>query len=119
QGNDEARLTDTKEGDFFFDGAIQHLSHLILDLAEWYDETYSERVQYMFRSNPTPSTGNEDQFMDGGGPAFLTADFQGRDDALHNATAIDTFEGKRRMGHLSALHRSSRTSKGTAMHIRM
>ncbi len=119
QGNDEARFTNTEEGDYFFDGTIQHLSHMILDLAEWYDETYSERVQYMFRSNPIPSTGNADQFVGGGGPTFLVADFQGRDDAVHNATAVNTFEGKRRMGHLSALHRSSRTSKGTPLHIRM
>jgi len=119
QGNEEARFTDTKAGDYFFDGAIQHLSHLILDLAEWYDETYSERVQYMFRSNPIPSIGKADQFVDGGGPTFLAANFQGREDALHNATAADTFEGKRRMGHLAALHRSSRTSKGTPLHIRM
>jgi len=119
RGNDEARFTDTKARDYFSDGAIQHLSHLILDLADWYDETYSERVQYMFRSNPIPSTGNADQFLDGGGPAFLPARFQGREDATHNAMGVNTFEGKRRMGHLSALHRSSRTSMGTATHIRM
>ena len=119
QGSEEARFTNTSASDYFYDGAIQHLSHLILDLAEWYDEMYSERVQYMFRSNLIPSTGNPDQFVDGGGPTFLAADFQGREDALHNATAVDTFEGKRRMGHLAALHRSSRTSKGTPLHIRM
>ncbi len=119
QGNDEARFTDTGAGDYFFNGSIQHLSHLILDLAEWYDETYAERVQYMFRSNPIPSTGNSDQFTDSGGPSFLAAPFQGRDDALQNASGVETFEGKRRMGHLAALHRSSRTSKGTAIHIRM
>lgn len=119
QGNGEARFTDTREGDYFFDGSIQHLSHLILDLAEWYDETYAERVQYMFRSNPIPSEGEDDQFSEGGGPAFLKADFQGREDALHNALGVDTFEGERRMGHLAALHRSSRTARGTAIHIRM
>ena len=80
QGSEEARFTNTSASDYFFDGAIQHLSHLILDLAEWYDEMYSERVQYMFRSNPIPSTGNPDQFVDGGGPTFLAADFQGRED---------------------------------------
>ena len=119
QGNDEARFTDTRTGDYFFDGSIQHLSHLILDLAEWYDETYAERVQYMFRSNPIPSIGNADEFTDGGGPAFLKAQFQGREDALHNALGVDTFEGERRMGHLAALHRSSRTARGTPIHIRM
>src|SRR5437867_9892884 len=51
QGNGEARFTNTQAGDYFVNGSIQHLSHVILDLAAWYDETYSERVQYMFRSN--------------------------------------------------------------------
>ena len=87
QGNEDARFTDTTEGDYFFDGSIQHLSHLVLDLAEWYDESYLERVQYMFRSNPAPSAGNEDQYTDGGGPAFLEAKFQGKGDALKNARA--------------------------------
>jgi len=119
QGNDEARFTDMRAGGYFFDGSIQHLSHLVLDLAEWYDETYAERVQYMFRSNPIPAPGEDDQFTDGGGPAFLDAPFQGREDALHNALGVDTFEGERRMGHLAALHRSSRTARGTGIHIRM
>lgn len=119
QGNDEARFTTATQGHYFFNGSIQHLSHLILDLEEWYDETYAERVQYMFRSNPIPAEGNEDQFTDGGGPAFLDAPFQGREDALHNALGVDTFEGERRMGHLAALQRSSRTAGGTALHIRM
>ena len=119
QGNGEARFTNTQAGDYFVNGSIQHLSHVILDLAAWYDETYSERVQYMFRSNPKPATAAADEFTDGGGPAFLETKFAGRQDALDNARGIGTSKNEHRMGHLTALHRSSRTSAGTAIHIRM
>jgi len=122
QGNASARFTATQPGDYFANGAIQHLSHVILDLVEFYadpDEPFTERVQYMFRSNPIPSTGNADQFADGGGPSFLDNVFQGADDALRNAQAIATFQGEHRMGHLAALQRSSRAADGTPVHIRM
>ncbi len=122
QGNASARFTDTDSGDYFFNGAIQHLSHLIQDLEQFYDvrdEPFTERVQYMFRSNPIPTTGNANQFANGGGPAFLDNIFQGSDDAFRNAAAINTFQGKHRMGHLAALHRSSRAADGTPIHIRM
>jgi hypothetical protein len=104
------------------------LSHVIEDLAQFYaepsaadaeGEPFTERVQYMFRSNPIPSTGNTDQFNDGGGPAFIANTFQGTGDAAANAEAIDTFEGEPRLGHLSCLQRSSRAADGTPMHIRM
>jgi hypothetical protein len=81
-------------------------------------ETFTERVQYMFRSNPLPSHGNTDQFTNGGGPAFLDNVFQGVYDAYYNATG-QTETGERRLGHLSCLHRSSRASDGTPIHIRM
>ncbi len=122
QGNASARFTTTVAGDYFFDGAIQHLSHLIQDLGQFYDrrdEPFTERVQYMFRSNPIPSVGNRDQFTGGGGPAFLANAFQGTGDAQRNAAAINTFQGKHRMGHLPALQRSSRAADGTPIHIRM
>lgn len=121
QGNASARLTTAKAGDYFADGSIQHLSHNIEDLPQFYadDEPFTERCQYMFRSNPIPSVGNDDQFTDGGGPAALPNLFQGADDALRNAQAINTFEGAPRMGHLSALQRSSRAADGTPVHIRM
>jgi len=66
QGNSSARFTDTKPGDYFFDGSIQHLSHVIQDLQQFYanKEPFTERCQYMFRSDPIPSTGNQDQFKD-------------------------------------------------------
>jgi len=122
QGNASARFTDTDSGDYFFNGAIQHLSHLIQDLEQFYDardEPFTERVQYMFRSNPIPTTGNANQFANGGGPAFLDNIFQGSGDAFRNAAAINTFQGKHRMGHLAALQRSSRAADGTPIHIRM
>jgi len=126
-GNSSARLTTAAAGDYFDNGAIQHLSHVIQDLPQFYalpsaddpeGETFLERVQYMFRSNPIPSHGNADQFTDGGGPAFLDNVFGGVNDAFFNATG-QTEEGERRIGHLSALQRSSRASDATPIHIRM
>ncbi|HKD73881.1 MAG TPA: hypothetical protein VKB76_00245, partial [Ktedonobacterales bacterium] len=124
-GNDSSRLTTARHGDYFANGSIQHLSHDIQDLAQFYSNTsadpepFTERCQYMFRSNPIPSVGNTDQYTDGGGPAYIDNTFQGPDDALHNAQAINTFNGEHRMGHLSALQRSSRAADGTPVHIRM
>jgi hypothetical protein len=112
-GNSSAHLTTAQPGDYFDNGAIQHLSHVIEDLAQFYEtpqqdpqgegEPFTERVQYMFRSNPIPSTGNSDQFNDGGGPAYF----------------INTFQGEHRLGHLTCLHRSSRAADSTPIHIRM
>jgi hypothetical protein len=127
-GNSSARLTTARAGDYFDNGSIQHLSHVIQDLAQFYalpsstdteGEPYTERVQYMFRSNPIPSTGNSNQFNNGGGPAYLPNVFQGANDAANNARAINTFQGEHRMGHLSGLQRSSRAADGTPIHMRM
>jgi len=114
-GNASARITTAKRGDYFDTGSIQHLSHVIEDLEQFYlgQQTYLERVQYMFRSNPPPSYGFKDQFAAGGGPACLDNHFKGVLDARDNA------RGTHRMGHLCALQRSSRSADGTAMHIRM
>jgi hypothetical protein len=125
QGNETARFTATARGDYFFNGSIQHLSHVILDLGQFYGgdeaggEPYTDRVQYMFRSSPIPSVGAKDQYTDGGGPAFLANAFQGADDAERNAAAINTFDKKPRLGHVAALQRSSRAKDGTPIHIRM
>ena len=127
-GNSSARLTTANPGDYFDNGSIQHLSHVIEDLAQFYarpsatdatGEPFTERCQYMFRSNPIPSVGNSDQFNNGGGPAYFPNAFQGAGDASNNAQAIGTFQGEHRMGHLSALQRSSRAADGTPVHIRM
>jgi hypothetical protein len=133
QGNASLRLTTAQAGDYLADAAVQHLSHVLLDLEQFYrlpdpratterdrmGEPYSERVQYMFRSNPPPSMGYEDQFSDGGGPAFIPNTYAGPADALANAIGRDTVQGQNRMGHLCGLHRSSRAPDGTPAHIRM
>jgi hypothetical protein len=121
QGNGSASLTDTSDGDYFYNGSIQHLSHVIQDLKAFYgrNETYTERMQYMFRSTGELSKGYSDQFHQGGGPAFVDNVYLGADDAVHNAMGLNTQDGKRRMGHLTALQQSSRAQDGTPMHIRM
>jgi hypothetical protein len=128
-GNPSARLTTARPGDYFDNGGIQHLSHVIEDLAQFYarpsssdpgGEPFTERVQYMFRSNPIPSTGNpNDQFTNSGGPSIFDNVFQGTGDAANNAQAINTFQGEHRLGHLSCLHRSSRAPDTTPIHVRM
>ncbi len=129
QGNSSARVTNASPGDYFANGSIQHLSHVILDLDQFYlgdadeprdeDETFLERVQYMFRSTPPPTRGFADQFTDGGGPAFLPNEFKGVDDAARGARGIGTPNRDHRLGHLAALQRSSRAADGTPIHIRM
>jgi hypothetical protein len=128
-GNGSARLTSAKAGDYFDNGAVQHLAHDILDMAQFFDldaagtpgddGTFLERVQYMFRSTPPPSQGNSDQFTNGGGPAFLDNVFQGTGDAAISAQGIGTPGNEHRMGHLSTLQRSSRAADSTPIHIRM
>jgi hypothetical protein len=120
-GTSTAHLTTSFPGQYFDNGAIQHLSHNIEDLQQFYanDEPFTERCQYMFRSDPIPSLGNNNQFSNGGGPAYIDNVFQGTDDAQKNAAAVNTFNGQHRMGHLAALQRSSRAADGTPLHIRM
>ncbi|MFJ6479675.1 hypothetical protein ACIQK6_05910 [Streptomyces sp. NPDC091682] len=122
-------LTTAKSGSYFDHGAVQQLSHVLMDLQQFYgvddagvpgdDASFTERVQYMFRSTPPPSPGNADQITDGGGPAFLPNTFQGTDDALLSAQGRGTPDGERRIGHLSCLQRSSRTADGRPLHVRM
>jgi hypothetical protein len=113
-GNASARLTTARRGDYFDTGSIQHLSHVIQDLEFFYDktgdlndgeeETFLERVQYMFRSTlPLVSEGNEDQFTDGGGPSCLPNKFLGRGNAAEDAQGLNTEDNEHRIGHVSAL----------------
>jgi len=120
EGTASVRFTSAVAGDYFAGGSIQHLSHMILDLGQWYadDQPYLERVQQMFRSNPPPATGYADQFAEGGGPVFLANVFKGRDDARQNAIGEQTLDGTRRIGHSSALQRASRAADGTPFHVR-
>jgi hypothetical protein len=118
-GNASALLTTARSGDYFDNGSIMHLSHVIEDLGQFYSEPYVERVQFMFRSNPVPAFGTPEQYPDGGGPSFLQNTFQGTGDATNNASAVNTFGGQHRLGHLTALQRSSRAADTTPLHIRV
>jgi hypothetical protein len=148
-GNSSAVLTSAKAGDYFDNGSIAHFSHVILDMFAFLatpsqesaavggGEPFTERVQYMFRSNQLgttdglPSDGNSDQFTNGGGPAFINNVFQGTGTALaaaqdsagqftaNNETLNATFTGLPRIGHEAALQEFSRASDGTPLHIRM
>jgi hypothetical protein len=118
-GTESAHLTSARPGDYFDRASIMHLSHVIEDLGQYYSEPYTERVQFMFRSDPIPSLGNPDQFTNGGGTAFLQNVFQTPDDASNNAAAVNTFAAQRRAGHLAGLQRSSRAPDTTPLHVRV
>jgi hypothetical protein len=134
-GNNSSRLTTAVAGDYFANGSIQHLSHVILDMLQFFDmdsatatpgadAVFTERVQYMFHSPPI-NRGNTDQLTDGGGPAFLPNENRGVNYARQTAQGIGTDidpatgQGEHRLGHLSTLQRSSRAADGTPVHIRM
>ncbi len=120
-GNPDATLTTAQRGAYFARASIQHLSHVILDLEQFYErpqETYTRRVAEMFTANPVPSHGYPDQFTDGGGPAFLPNVFEGPNAARYEAEAHNTFDGQPHVGHMSGLQRSSRTVNGIPIHIR-
>jgi hypothetical protein len=146
-GNSSAKLTDAQPGSYFDNGSIAHFSHVIEDLYQFYatpnqdsrhpdGEPFTERCQYMFRSNQLgtpsgiPAPGNTDQFTNGGGPAFINNAFQGTNAAMlgaqdtagtfapGNQTLSATFTGLPRIGHEAALQRVSRATDGTPLHIR-
>ena len=134
-GADGIHFTTARPGDYFGLGSLQHLSHDILDMAQFFDlnaraapgsdGTFLERVQYMFRADPPPSMGRAaSQFLDGGGPAFIANDFKGFGDAARSAAGIGTLpdpvtgKPQHRMGHISTLQRSSRTADGRPIHVR-
>jgi hypothetical protein len=146
-GNSSAVLTSAVAGDYFDNGSIAHFSHDIEDLYQFYatpgqdprhsdGEPFTERCQYMFRSNQLgtpngiPAAGNSDQFTNGGGPAFINNAFQGTSAAFDgardsagtftpaNATLNATFTGEGRIGHEAALQQLSRAADGTPLHIR-
>jgi hypothetical protein len=127
-GNPSARLTTARPGDYFDNGGVQHLSHVILDMRQFFDldannvpgedAVFTERVQYMFHS-PAINPGNADQLTDSGGPAFLPNQNRGPNYARQTAQGIGTEDNEHRIGHLSTLQRSSRAADGTPVHIRM
>jgi hypothetical protein len=148
-GSSHAKLTTANPGDYFDNGSIAHFSHDIEDLYQFYQtaaqdptggggEPYTERIQYMFRSNNVafgfqglPAQPNSDEFTNGGGPAFVNNVFTGTDAARQGAIDANgaatqtintdpnkTFGGQQRIGHNVALQQSSRAADGTPLHIR-
>ncbi len=146
-GTASAHLTTARAGDYFDNGSIQHLSHVIDDLEQFYSvdgtdsdepETFSERIQYMFRSKtPAGAPGlpfpqdPDDAFTNGGGlgapagnltaqqqSAFLPNQFLGPNDQATNFDPSVTDHQKYRVGHLAGLQRSTRAADGTPLHIR-
>lgn len=130
-GGHGIRLSTAKPGSYFDNGAIQHLSHVLLDLRQFYldgrdpdegdvREPFDERIQYMFESPSQVAEDPGDPFTDGGGPrnlgtrgAFLPNVFRGAGYARQSAEQFG------RMGHISQLHRSGRTADGRPIHLRI
>ena len=128
-GNSSARLTAARRGDYFDNGSVQHLSHVVLDMLQFFDMpsasarpgaagTFAERVQYMFHAPPI-AEGYQNPYADGGGPALLPNDDRGPAYATYTAQGIGTIAGEHRMGHLSCLQRVSRAADNTPIHLRM
>ena len=141
-------LTTALPGDYFDNGAIQHFSHDLDDLEQFYNtdpnkftgaEPFSERVQYMFSSRkadgshalPFPEDPN-DPFTNGGGLGAPTGDLATQqqsafllDFTLGPNAIFQNFDPavlptqKLRVGHEFALQRSSRAPDGTPLHMRM
>ncbi len=121
-GDRSASLTTARGHDYFSHGSIMHLSHVIMDLEQFYEkptETYVQRVSEMFSAEPPPRPGNADQFTNGGGPAFIPNLATGTEQAQREAEGGSNFDGQPHLGHTPALQRSSRAPDRTPMHIRM
>jgi hypothetical protein len=129
-GGHGIKLTNAQPGNYFDNGAIQHLSHVLLDLEQFYlngrdpaegdaREPFSERIQYMF-TVPAAMQEADDPYLDGGGPrnlgtrgAFVRNVFQGAGAAREHAIQFA------RIGHNDGLHRSGRTADGRPIHLRI
>jgi hypothetical protein len=103
-GNSSASLTDAFSSDYLGQGGVQHFSHDIEDLFQFYalkgqdarhpdGEDAPERLMYMFRANQIGTTNGlpspfnaTDPFTNGGCPAFVNNKFQGANDATLDAT---------------------------------
>ncbi|MGH2864062.1 MAG: DUF7405 family protein [Solirubrobacteraceae bacterium] len=120
-GNLSARLSTARRGDYFDYGSIQHLSHVIQDLEQFYErpgETYERREAEMFSADPPPRTGNRDPYTNGGGPAFIQNIFAGTQRAEREAEGTQNFDGQPHIAHTTALQRTSRAQNRTPLHIR-
>jgi hypothetical protein len=122
-GNATATMTTAAKRDYFAHGSIQHLSHLIQDLEQFYErpkETYERRAAAMFGSNPLPAHGQgyTDQYTSGGGAAALRNSFRSSLSASGEAESLAEFDHQRHIGHTTALQRSSRAVNTKPIHIR-
>ncbi len=120
-GNSAAKLTTARHGDYFDHGSIQHLSHVIQDLEQFYErpgETYTRRAAEMFSADPVPRSANSDPYTNGGGPAFIPNIFAGTQQAEREAEGTFNFDGQPHIGHTTALQRTSRAPDHAPMHIR-
>ena len=120
-GDSSARLTNARHGNYLAHASVMHLSHVILDLEQFYEypqETYVRRVAEMFSADPPPRYGNTDQFTDGGGPAYIANVFSSPLQAQREAEGSSNFDGQRRASHTTALQRTSRASDRVPLHIR-
>jgi hypothetical protein len=131
-GGHGIKLTNSVAGRYFDNGALQHLSHVLLDLRQFYvdgtppenpgddvREPFEERLQYMFEAPPQVAQ-DADPFTDGGGPrnlsqrgAVLPNVFRGANYATQSAQQFG------RIGHISMLHRSGRMPDGRPIHLRI
>lgn len=120
-GNTSAKLTNARRGDYFDFGSIQHLSHVIQDLEQFYErprETYERREAEMFSADPLPRSSNKDPYTNGGGPASIENVFAGTQQAEREAEGAHNFDGAPHIAHTTALQRTSRAQDRTPMHIR-
>jgi hypothetical protein len=120
-GDASAKLTTARKKDYFDHGSIQHLSHVIQDLEQFYErpgETYERREAEMFSADPLPRAANQNPYSNGGGPAFIENVFAGTQQAEREAEGAHNFDGQRWIAHTTALQRTSRAQDRTPMHIR-
>jgi hypothetical protein len=120
-GNSAAKLTTARRGDYFDHGSIQHLSHVIQDLEQFYErpgETYERREAEMFSADPLPRSADQDPYTNGGGPSVVENVFAGAQQAEREAEGAKNFDGQPHISHTSALQRTSRAQNRTPMHIR-
>jgi hypothetical protein len=120
-GNSSAKLTNARPGGYFDHGSVQHLSHVIQDLEQFYErpgETYDRREAEMFSADPLPRSGNKDPFTNGGGPAFIENIFAGTAQAEREAEGVHNYDGQPHIAHTTALQRTSRAQDRAPLHIR-
>lgn len=111
-------VTNQWPGGYFAAGCAMHLSHLYLDLARWYGQSYSSRVGQMFSPHTTVPTSASTVTISNG-PADVATMAQ-----------VTSEAASRRAGHNSLLQQATRLSgdvldnygrlrrKGTAVPLR-